>query len=153
MRNKIRRRRRDGGVTASELAQIGVCERLVQFEHQQGRLRTDAQLQDMGRGLRAHERLYLDGRGEQMSRGRCFVATMVFGESPETQVLKQFRDRVMRPRVFGRWLIAAYYRLAPAVCRLLERRPASRRVVRWVVRGVARIAAHWLDRQGHRDVR
>ena len=132
---------------------MGVCERLVQFEHQQGRLRTDAQLRDMRRGLRTHEHFYLDGREAQTARGRCFVATMVFGESPETQALRQFRDRVMRPRVFGRWLIAAYYRQAPTVCRFLERRPVSRRVVRWLLRGVARIAAHWLDGQGHRDVR
>lgn len=47
-------------VSASELAQMGVCERLVVFEHQHGRRRTAYQQQAIERGLAAHGKLYRD---------------------------------------------------------------------------------------------
>ena len=141
------------GVSASELAQMGVCERLVKFEHDCGRRRTAEQLLDMERGRRAHQRFYRDRHGGGQSAGRCFVATLVFGQARETRVLRRFRDRVLRPRQIGRRLIVLYYRMAPAVCRLLERWPNLQPVVRWMLRGGVGIAARWLDWEQHRHVR
>jgi hypothetical protein len=84
------------------------------------------------RGPRAEAlRYFTFGR----SRGRCFVATLVFGEAPETRVLRRFRDRVMRPRPLGRRLIALYYRCAPRLCRFLKRRLHLRRAVRRICVG------------------
>ena len=70
------------GVSASDLAQMGVCERLVKFEHQCGRRRTSDQLQTMDRGRRAHERFYLDRHDDGRLRGRCFVATLGVRRGP-----------------------------------------------------------------------
>lgn len=137
------------GVSASDLAQMGVCERLVKFEHHCGRRRTSDQLQALDRGRRAHERFYLDRHDDGRSRGRCFVATLLFGEAPQTRVLRRFRDQVMRPRPMGRRLIALYYRSAPTVCGFLERRPNLRPIVRWMLCGFASFAARWLEWQEH----
>ena len=137
------------GVSASDLAQMGVCERLVKFERHCGRRRTSDQLQAMDRGCRAHERFYLDRHDDGRSRDRCFVATLVFGEAPETRVLRRFRDQVMRPRPLGRGLIALYYRSGPKVCGFLERRPRLRSIVRWMLSGFASFAARWLEWQEH----
>ena len=87
-------------VSASELAQMGVCERRVKFEHDRGRRRTPEQLQAMERGLQAHETFYRDGQDAARAGGRCFVATLLFGEAPETRILRCFRDQVLR---LGRW--------------------------------------------------
>jgi hypothetical protein len=128
-------------VSASELAQMGVCERRVKFEHDRGRRRTPEQLQAMERGLRAHEEFYREGQ-DGARAGRCFVATLVFGEAPETRILRCFRDQVMRRRALGRRLIVVYYRFAPAVCRFLNRRPI-------LLRGVVSVAGRWLEWQRH----
>ena len=134
-------------VSASELAQMGVCEQRVKFEHDLGRRRMPEQLQAMERGLRAHEEFYRDGQDPERTGGRCFVAMLVFGEAPETCVLRRFRDQVMRPRPLGRRLIVVYYRFAPAVCRFLDRRPSLLPVARWLLRGVVAVAGRWLERE------
>ena len=145
MANRIRSRRHGRGVSASELAQMGVCERLVLFEHQRCERHTAQQLQDLARGRDAHERFHQQGQIEGAGRGRCFVATLVFGDSPETQVLRDFRDKVMRPTASGRRLIVAYYRVAPTVCRLLMQRPGAIHVVRCILHPVVWLAARRLD--------
>lgn len=57
-------------VSASELAQIGVCERLVVFEHHCGMMRTAEQLSAIKRGRRAHQRFYRERNGDS-DRGKC----------------------------------------------------------------------------------
>lgn len=61
--------RRRASVSASELAQMGVCERLVVFEHHCGRLRTAEQQIAIERGRRAHQRLYRERNGDS-DRGK-----------------------------------------------------------------------------------
>jgi hypothetical protein len=58
-------------VGASELAQMGVCERLVVFEHRYGRQRTAEQQRAAMRGLRAHKRFYRERHEDLACRGRC----------------------------------------------------------------------------------
>lgn len=86
-------------VSASDLAQMGRCERLVLFEHRQGSRRTAWQERARERGLVEHERFYREGlaaSAQAARKGRCFIATCVFGESWQTQVLRQFRDIALR---------------------------------------------------------
>ena len=140
-------------VSASDLAQMGVCERRVKFEHDRGRRWTPDQLQAMKRGLRAHETFYRDGQDAARAGGRCFVATLMFGDAPEIRILKRFRDQVMRPRPLGRRFIVMYYRFAPAICRLLDRRPSLLPVARRLLRAVVPIAGRWLQWQRRRHDR
>ena len=124
-------------VSASDLAQMGRCERLVVFEHRQGQRRLPHQEAARRRGLAAHERFEQEGLAARAvgSRqvGRCFVASLLFGEAWQTQALRQFRDKVLRPRGWGRGLIRLYYRGAPRVCVVLRRWPVLRRSVRAVL--------------------
>jgi hypothetical protein len=141
-----RRRNPRGTVSASALSQMGVCERLVVFEHREGKRPSPAQKAALRRGVRAHRSFASDGSSDGISDarwvGRCFIATYVFGEAPETQVLRRFRDRVLRPRAAGRRLILVYYRLAPAVCRAMRRWPLARVAASWVLKPVV-----WLVRR------
>ena len=153
MTGRKRRVAKADRVSASELAQMGVCERQVKFEHDRGRRLTPGQLQAMERGLQAHEDFYREGQDVVRAGGRCFVATLVFGEAPETRVLRCFRDQVLRPWPLGRRLIVVYYRFAPAVCRFLDRRPNSLPVARTLLRTVVPIAGRWLEWQRRRHDR
>lgn len=63
--------------------------------------------------------------------GRCFVASAVYGATaPETDQLRAFRDRTLRPRRTGRALISTYYALGPSLVRLLGRWPLLRAPLR-----------------------
>ncbi len=90
------------GVSASELAEMGVCERRVLLAHRHGSRRTSVQRRAMQRGLRAHERFHRDG----------LAAT-------------EGASRRRRPTAFaslGRWLVDLCLRIALAVLRLLAGR-------------------------------
>ena len=137
--------RPSASVSASELAQMGVCERLVVFEHRYGKRRLPAQRAAIERGRREHERFYREGRIASTPPGRCFIATMVFGEGPETQTLRAFRDQILRRVPTGRRLIGTYYRVAPGVCRMLERQPWAHSVLRIALRPVVWLALRWLS--------
>ncbi len=125
---------------------MGVCEQRVQFEHLYGRRRSARQLTDMARGDREHRRFFREGTLER--KGRCFIATLVYGEGREVALLRSFRDRVLRSSVLGRCLILAYYRSAPAVCRLLDGRPLLIRAVRLVLRPAVWVAGRAVEREG-----
>lgn len=151
MKAAKRERRRRTSVSASELAQMGVCERLVVFEHRHGKRTTTDQRAAIRRGLRAHEQFYRDGRAAPTTRGRCFIATNVFGDGPETEVLRAFRDRVLRRHPMGRWLIAAYHRHTPRISLARERQGWAHSMLRMALRPVVSAAALWVKIAGARD--
>ena len=124
---------------------MGVCERLVVFEYRYGKRRLPEQQAAIKRGRREHERFYREGRIASTSPGRCFIATMVFGEGPETQTLRAFRDQVLRRTPTGRRLIATYYRVASGICRMLERQPWMHSVLRIALRPAIGLAIRWLS--------
>lgn len=62
-------------VSASELAEMGVCERRVLLAHRHGARRTSAQRRAMRRGLRAHEQFHRDGLAAQEGESRRRPAT------------------------------------------------------------------------------
>lgn len=68
-------------VSASALAQMGRCERLMLFEHQHGCRRTASQREDRLRGLAAHRRFERDGLEAMASvdhlRGRWLARVVV----------------------------------------------------------------------------
>jgi hypothetical protein len=144
------RRKRSKAVSASDLAQMGVCERLVLFEHHYGKRSTASQRAAIRRGLTEHKRFYLDGVSLSEKKGPCCVATLVFGQGSETTALKAFRNRVLRPYPTGRWLIGVYYRTAPEICALLKRRPWLQPVVRAILRPIAWMV-YRMPRSNRRD--
>ena len=125
-----RRRKIKDAVSASALSQMGVCERLVVFEHLHGKRPTPEQRAALQRGLRAHRRFESEAVTNAERVGRCFIATHVFGEGPETRALRRFRDTCLRSTPAGRRLILGYYRVGPTVCRAMERWPWLEQVAR-----------------------
>ena len=138
-------------VSASDLAQMGRCERLVPFEHRQGSRRTARQQRARERGLVEHERFYREGlaaSAQAARKGRCFIATCVFGDGWQTQVLRRFRDVALRSNAWGRRLIWCYYRVAPGICTCLRRWPVLQVPVRVVVGAIATGVRWWAGLRG-----
>jgi hypothetical protein len=135
-------------VSASELAQLGYCERVAMFDWRDGPKRTRDQLAAQARGDAAHEQFYRDSqeiaRASQV-KGKCFVATLALGECAETRALRAFRDLYLRRSAVGRWSIGVYYRRSPALCRALERRPRALDAIRPLLAALGRAAAKAVD--------
>lgn len=151
MGKRSRRSANGRTVSASDLAQMGRCERLVVFEHLYGSRRTVRQQRARERGVVEHERFYREGRAasaQAARKGRCFIATCVFGEAWQTQVLRQFRDSALRRNVCGRRVIWSYYRLAPGICKCLRRWPALQAPVRVVLGAIAACLRWWPGLRG-----
>ena len=90
-------RRRDA-VSASELAEMGVCERRVLLTQRHGRWCTEVQRRAMRRGLRAHERFHRDGLAAREASGR--------------------RRRWISQTSWGRWVLDICSRLAWTLSKL-----------------------------------
>lgn len=95
----------DESVSASELAQMGVCERMVWFDHLYGRRFTPQRRMAAARGQRLHQHFYEQGIRQKQGT-RCCVAAHVFGDpSPEVAALRKYRDEVLRSTRYGQVLI------------------------------------------------
>ena len=84
-----------------------------------------------------HDKFFRDGVRSQsdvqtsLSKPWCFCASLAWGpEAPETDLLRRFRDRILRRTAAGRGLIRVYYRTAPGLCRRLEGRRKLIRALR-----------------------
>lgn len=146
MRKRKDRTKGEPFVSAKELAEMGFCEKRVLLAHVNGQRFTAEQRRSAERGLRAHEVYYREGLAAVSADGsdrRCFVATRLYGdEAWQTRALRRFRDEVLLQRRLGREFVAAYYAIAPAVCRVLTRLPWLRPPVRALVAMLARVARH-----------
>ncbi len=129
---------------------MGVCERLVLFEHRYGKRATASQRAAIRRGLKEHDDFYRDALQMSEKKGRCYIATLIFGPGWETGAFRIFRDRALRPYGAGRWLIGVYYRAAPRVCEVLERWPCLQPILRAILRPMAWIV-YRLPRSNRRD--
>ena len=151
----MRRRSRRGPdrivTRASDLAQMGRCERLVVLEAMHGTKRDAVQEAARKRGIAAHARFETLGRQAASVSGgcarrqgdRCFIATLAFGDAWQTDVLRDFRDAVLRRRHWGRWLVASYYRHGPRICRVLRRSPTLLRMTRCILGWAAHGWLRW----------
>ncbi len=120
---------------------MGVCERLVYLEQHFGRRRTSEQVAAARSGDRAHAEFHADAlraiTADQSASAKpwCFIASATFSPTaPETQILRCFRDRVLRPFRAGRSLIRTYYWLSPPIARQIARHPRLRPIVALVLR-------------------
>lgn len=137
-------------VSASELAQLGYCERVAHFDWRYGAKRSPEQLVAQDRGNAAHDQFCQDSLAIARAserKGRCFVATLALGECAETSALRAFRDLYLRRTALGRRFIAIYYRIGPAVCDLLSRHPGLLSALRLGLVPAGRMAARAVARR------
>lgn len=135
--------------SASELAEIGYCEKRMLFAHRLGARSSPAREQARKDGLTAHQAFHRDAvtiaPGLQSSEPKpwCFIASELFGQSAwETNALRMARDRVLRKYSAGRAFIGVYYCYSPRLARWLRRHPHVRALARVLLRPVA-IALQW----------
>jgi hypothetical protein len=124
-------------VSASQVAQLGACEYQIMLQARHGKRTTVAQALAIEEGTARHERFHEQGQratGAPEAKRWCFVASAVYGEAaPQTELLRGFRDQVLRKSRMGRAAIGVYYRYSPSVALLIQRNATAARVVRSVL--------------------
>jgi hypothetical protein len=152
MRKHQDRTRDERPVSAKELAEMGFCEKRVLLAHLHGQRLTLEQRRSVERGRRAHEQYYREGLAAASATGRdrrCFVAACLYGDAAwQTESLHRFRDEVLLRYPLGRWIVAAYYALAPGMCRLLARQPWLQPPTRALVGMLVRVARNSTEGRG-----
>lgn len=131
--------------SASDLAEMGTCERRILLQCKHGDLKSPEQREAEKRGDAAHKQFYQESLRHapvtDTSKPWCFIATALYGPSaPETNLLRMFRDRYLRHLGPGRRLIKTYYAVSPRICAYLANRPAARPVARALLRPVLAFA-------------
>lgn len=95
----------DSFISASELAQMGYCERKLVFDARHGARDTAEQARAKERGRALHARFYEERERiaeASATRGRGFIATLALGDCGQTRQLRAFRDLVLRRSSAGR---------------------------------------------------
>lgn len=125
----------DRFVSASELAQMARCEKLMVFENLHGSRISERQRQAMKRGLIEHEKFYREGLAATSNR--------VLGAFRLPQMLRRLRDMAWTYRLI--WL---YYRVTTRIGWLLRRWSALQQPVRTFLGMVAKRLRQWAGRDG-----
>jgi hypothetical protein len=78
--------------------------------------------------------------------GFCFIATAAWGsyEHPFVEILREFRDRVLEPRAFGRAFVDWYYAHSPPYAEYITEHRAARIATQLLLWPVIGAAAFWL---------
>jgi len=68
----------------------------------------------------------------EVDRALCFIATAAYGtpDAEEIDILREFRDVVMRPNRLGAELVSLYYKASPPVAEFISQNEALRAAVR-----------------------
>lgn len=127
---------RKRAIAVSDLAEVATCQRKVYLRAKLGERTTAEREKRREEGTRLHQLAYEQSHQSARKRdGRCFIATAVFGESaPETDFLRWYRDEKLVRMRGGRTAVECYYKLSPAVAKVLDRCPRGRTATAWILR-------------------
>jgi hypothetical protein len=78
---------------------------------------------------------------------KCFIANAAFDSrfEPEVQILCAFRDDVLNKYFLGNIFISTYYAISPSIARAMNRSPATKRPVKFILQIIAMRLNAWLN--------
>jgi len=143
--------------TVTDIVSVVYCEQKLAFDRRHGDARPVGIRLKAAGGTFEHVRFQWEGYSRNPARllakmatprpayrrasadSRCFIASQVYGpDAVETDVLREWRDRVLMQSRIGRVMVGMYYRVSPALLPILRRSKvltrASRRVLDRIVR-------------------
>ncbi len=81
------------------------------------------------------------------AKSGCFIATAVYGSSlaPQVRLFRQFRDRFLNRRGWGRTVVRGYYKISPPIARCIGRAAWLRAAARALLDALARRIAKKME--------
>jgi|TARA_R110000782_G_scaffold263717_1_gene356506 hypothetical protein len=102
-------------VSASDVGRAKFCPKYLQLKYG-GAVVSEAAEKARARGDAAHEQFNTEIKSTD---SRCFIASHLYGiNDPRTEMLRQFRDRVLMPNILGRFWVSVYYQASPWAVKL-----------------------------------
>ena len=130
-------------IRASDLARLVVCEQKTAYEDRYGERQDARRARNIDEGNRQHaaflRQAFLVNPAVASSEAKpwCFVSTEIFGGfAAETEDVRVFRDRILRPYAVGRKLVRLYYKVSPIIAAWLSKGKARRAVMRIAMKPV-----------------
>lgn len=127
-------------LSATDLAELGRCERQAMYRYHKHAERVHPALAvARRRGIAEHDRRHqevISSRSDatRSDRGPCFIASAIYGPYAwQTEVLRDWRDRALLPTRAGRILVGIYYRVSPGLAAYLSGMTRTSRLVRAVL--------------------
>ncbi len=116
-------KRKNGSISATALASFVTCQKQTLLRQQHGELDTLETAKAKRRGNQGHNQYhnrviqhYAGKSNKHYRRRACYISSAVFGiDSPETNVLRQWRDSVLLNSILGRLMVNVYYRVTPVL--------------------------------------
>ncbi|WP_236610731.1 CFI-box-CTERM domain-containing protein [Verminephrobacter aporrectodeae] len=97
------------------------CEQKAVFDAKRGEAQPPQVHAKAAAGTFEHLRFQAEGHTRVAIDRRCFIATAIYGsDAPETDFLRDWRDRVLTPNRHGRALVRAYYAISPRLLPILS---------------------------------
>lgn len=121
-------------VSASDVGRAKFCPKYLELKYG-GAVVSEAAEKARARGNAAHEQFNTEIKNTD---SRCFIASHLYGiNDPRTEMLRQFRDRVLMPNILGRFLVNVYYQASPWAVKLCRRNSTvdsvAGKIVGWIV--------------------
>lgn len=139
--------------SASELAEMGYCEKKMLFSQRFGKRVSPERAAAMREGIAIHRGFHRDAMAvapnarSSEAKPWCFIASELFGQTAwETAALRMGRDRVLRQYAIGRAFIGAYYKHSPGIARWLHRHRRCRALARALLWPLAAVLKWCFDR-------
>lgn len=113
----------------SDIVAAVYCEQKLAFDRELGDASPEQVRMRAKEGIIEHRRFEREGQirvlleksGNAIDK-RCFVASCLYGiDSPETVLLRKWRDDKLLQSGTGRWLVRSYYRISPRLVTLIDR--------------------------------
>ena len=139
------KKRRSKYTSASQLAQMAVCERQVLLRTRMGDRKTAQQAVRAKWGNEVHDRIHREGHTpthilhERPTDERCSTRTEVYGmDAPETASSHRPLNEVRVGPSTGNWLVMLYSRLSPPITRMFDPTRIARALMKWVLNTAVR---------------
>lgn len=140
--------------SASELADMGYCEKKLLFEERLGKRVSSERVESRQVGDAAHKAFHRDAvtcspdLHSSETKPWCFIASELYGSTAwETAALRLCRDRLLRQCAAGRAFIGMYYRYSPGIARWLHRHRHVRKLARVLLRPLATVLKWGFERK------
>ena len=129
-------------IPVTTVAEVMTCQRRVYLRPRHKEAVSLQMRTNRDRGIAIHKEAERLGDRAYKATGtdkRCFIATTLFGaEAHETNVLRDYRDRVLRRNAGGRTLVSIYYKVSPSIADLLDSNEVIRKFAAALVRSIVR---------------
>lgn len=120
-------------LSVTDIVRIRYCERLPRMDARYGKRRSIHVQKRAAEGVAAHAKFETNNHPDS----RCFIATHIYGhDNLETNIFREYRDRILLKQWHGRLLVRLYYLVSPGIVCFIRNRVWLQKIMRHILDGI-----------------